>query len=90
MVVHVLCCREGHGFHEGLILGGHNGFVSAVCVLPPDEEFPRGLIVTGSNDHAIHAYTLDSPEPKYRLSGHSGNGRCVCVCVCMFVLRSTI
>ena len=83
MVVHVLCCREGHRFHEGLILGGHNGFVSAVCVLPPDEEFPRGLIVTGSNDHAIHAYTLDSPEPKYRLSGHSGNGRCVCVCVCV-------
>jgi len=69
------CCREGQGFHEGLILGGHNGFVSAVCVLPPDEEFPHGVIVTGSNDHVIHAYTLDSPEPKYRLTGHTGNGR---------------
>jgi len=48
--------------------------VSAVCVLPPDEEFPQGLIITGSNDHVIHAYTLDSPEPKYRLTEHTGNG----------------
>jgi len=79
-VMHLFCCREGQGFREGLILGGHNGFVSAVCVLPPDEEFPNGLIVTGSNDHVIHAYTLDSPEPKYRLTGHTGNGTCVCVC----------
>jgi len=71
----VFCCREGQGFHEGLLLGGHNGFVSAVCVLPPDEECPHGLIMTGSNDNVIHAYTLSSPEPVYKLTGHTGNGR---------------
>lgn len=70
----LLFCREGRQFHEGIIFGGHNGFVSAVCILPPDDEFPHGLIMTGSNDHVIHAYTLDSPEPKYKLTGHSGNG----------------
>jgi len=66
--------REDEGFREGLVLGGHSGFVSAVCVLPPDDEFPNGLIVTGSNDHSINGYTLDSPEPVYRLTGHTDNG----------------
>jgi len=59
--------------------------VSAVCVLPPDEEFPNGLIVTGSNDHVIHAYTLDSPEPKFKLTGHTDNGRSVWVVLLSFL-----
>ena len=32
---------------------GHENFVSCVCVMPPDDKYPHGLILTGSNDHDI-------------------------------------
>jgi phospholipase A-2-activating protein len=38
--------------------------------MPPDDIFPQGVILTGSHDHTILAYTLSSPKPIYKLSGH--------------------
>lgn len=58
---------------EGSILTGHSGFVSAVCCLPPSEQHPTGLIITGSTDNNIHAYDLESPLPVYKLMGHTDN-----------------
>jgi len=69
------CCREDTGFSERLITSGHSNFISAVCVLPPDDKYPDGIIVTGSNDHSILAYTLSSPEPIYKLLGHTETGK---------------
>ena len=54
---------------------GHENFVSCVCVMPPDDKYPHGLILTGSNDHDILAYTLDSPQPVFKLSGHTETGK---------------
>ena len=90
----MLCSDEG-AYREGIVFGGHSSFVSAVCILPPDEEHPNGLIVTGSNDHLIHVYTLESPEPVYRLTGHSDNGMHFACHLqkrfcCMFHLRFTV
>ena len=61
-------------FREGLVLSGHTNFVVAVCMMPPSDTYPQGLIVTGSNDKTILAYTLDSPQPVYKLEGHVGTG----------------
>lgn len=51
-------------------MSGHQNFVSCLCVLPPNEKYAQGLVVTGSNDYKIHAYTLESPLPVYVLTGH--------------------
>ena len=56
-------------------MGGHTNFVSSVCVMPPDDTYPSGIIYTGSNDSTILAFTLDSPQPVAKLTGHSGNGK---------------
>ena len=53
---------------------GHSNFVSSVCVMPPDEMHPQGLIVTGSNDKKILAYTPGISEPVFTLTGHTENG----------------
>ena len=57
-------------------MSGHTNFVSAVCVMPPEDKYPQGLIVTGSNDNNIFAYTLDSPQPVFKLTDHTDTGRC--------------
>ncbi|XP_067931333.1 phospholipase A-2-activating protein-like [Watersipora subatra] len=62
---------DGNGFLEGNLLSGHNGFVAAVCFLPETEEYPEGLIATGSNDKAIRIYSFDSPIPVLKLEGHT-------------------
>jgi phospholipase A-2-activating protein len=43
--------------------------------MPPDETYPQGLILTGSNDSTILAFTLNSPAPIYKLEGHTENGK---------------
>ena len=60
---------------EGAIMRGHSNFISSVCVMPPDAAYEHGLIMTGSTDNTIIAYTPDSPEPVYKLEGHEGNGK---------------
>ena len=54
---------------------GQNHFVSCVCMMPADEEFPQGLVMTGGTDHTIQAFTLTSTEPAFTLAGHTDNGR---------------
>ena len=61
-------------------MSGHSNFVSCVCVTPPSDKFPQGLILTGSLDNSIHAYTLTSPEPVYKLLGHEDTGMDHSVC----------
>ncbi|XP_026569208.1 phospholipase A-2-activating protein isoform X1 [Pseudonaja textilis] len=58
------------GFHEIHCLTGHSNFVSCVCVIPPSDLYPRGLIATGGNDNNICIFTLDKPTPLYVLKGH--------------------
>ncbi|KAK3090943.1 hypothetical protein FSP39_015921 [Pinctada imbricata] len=65
--------ESNEGFTEGLLMRGHNNFISAVCVMPPDTVFEHGLIMTGSNDNTILAYTPESPQPVYKLEGHEAN-----------------
>ena len=55
-------------------MSGHSNFLASVCCLPPDDKYPHGLIFTGSNDSTILAFTLDSPQPVYKLTGHSSTG----------------
>ncbi|ESN99243.1 hypothetical protein HELRODRAFT_67216 [Helobdella robusta] len=58
-------------YREGMSMGGHENFISCVCTLPPDDEYPHGVILTGSNDHTINGYTIDSPAPVFKLTGHT-------------------
>ena len=55
-------------------MSGHGNFVAAVVVMPPDDQHPHGLIFTGSHDNDICAYTLDSPQPQFKLTGHTQAG----------------
>lgn len=63
---------DGKSFTECHCMSGHDNFISSVCTLPPSENYPHGLIVTGGNDSKINAYTLESPMPVYTLKGHTG------------------
>ncbi|KAG8455122.1 hypothetical protein GDO86_001365 [Hymenochirus boettgeri] len=58
------------GFVEMQKMTGHSNFVSSVCILPPTDTYPRGLIATGGNDHNICVFSLDNPKPLYMLKGH--------------------
>ncbi|XP_033096894.1 phospholipase A-2-activating protein-like [Anneissia japonica] len=68
---------EGVSYFEGLCMKGHENFVSCLCVMPPSDKYPTGLIVTGSNDFKINAYTLDSVLPVYTLTGHANTVCCL-------------
>ncbi len=74
-----------------LCFTGHSNFVSCVCVVPPDDKYPQGLILSGSNDNNILAFSLESPEPVFKLSGHSDTGNLVstphvlCGCFLLFL-----
>ncbi|CAL1530460.1 unnamed protein product [Lymnaea stagnalis] len=66
--------NEGdNSFRKELVMKGHKNFVSSICVMPPDDTYPEGLIVTGSIDKNILAYKPGVPEPVYKLTGHEGN-----------------
>ena len=56
-------------------MSGHSNFVNCVCVMPPDEKYPQGLIMTGSTDNNILAFNLESPSPVYKLEGHTKTGK---------------
>nr|XP_034953362.1 phospholipase A-2-activating protein isoform X1 [Zootoca vivipara] len=58
------------GFTEVHCMSGHSNFVSCVCVIPPSELYPRGLIATGGNDNNICIFALDNSAPLYVLKGH--------------------
>ncbi|CAH1243636.1 PLAA [Branchiostoma lanceolatum] len=61
---------DDNSFMEAHVMTGHSKFISSVCLLPPSDDYPHGMVVTGSNDHSIHIYSLESPEPVYKLTGH--------------------
>ncbi|KAL0970343.1 hypothetical protein UPYG_G00240700 [Umbra pygmaea] len=58
------------GFTEMHCMTGHQNFVSCVCVIAPNDTYPRGLIATGGNDHNICVFTMDQPQPLFILKGH--------------------
>lgn len=49
---------------------GHTNFVSSVCVFNPSETYPKGLIVTGSNDNHICLYQTEDVEPMKKFKAH--------------------
>lgn len=59
------------GFTQGQTLTGHSNFVASVCILPPDDNHPQGLICTGSNDSTILLFEPGKLEPVAKLIGHS-------------------
>ncbi|KAF0312844.1 Phospholipase A-2-activating protein [Amphibalanus amphitrite] len=63
---------DGVGFTTTQTLRGHTRYVVSTCVMPPGDEFPDGLILTGSNDGNIHVYSHKSSEPLFKLTGHTG------------------
>jgi phospholipase A-2-activating protein len=56
-------------------LEGQANYVSCACVLPPNSTYPEGVILTGSNDHSIFAFSPVSGEVLYKLTGHTNAGK---------------
>ncbi|KAI2662386.1 Phospholipase A-2-activating protein [Labeo rohita] len=61
---------ENHAFTEMHCMNGHSNFVSCVCIITPNETYPRGLIATGGHDNNICVFSLDRPDPLFTLEGH--------------------
>ncbi|KAM9501785.1 phospholipase A-2-activating protein [Clarias gariepinus] len=61
---------ENRGYTEMHSMNGHTNYVSCVCIIAPNETYPRGLIATGGNDHNICIFSLDRPDPLFTLKGH--------------------
>ncbi|KAF7706443.1 phospholipase A-2-activating protein [Silurus meridionalis] len=61
---------ESRGYTEMHCMNGHTNFVSCVCIIAPNETYPRGLIATGSSDHNICIFSLDRVDPLFTLKGH--------------------
>ncbi|XP_022687137.1 phospholipase A-2-activating protein-like isoform X2 [Varroa jacobsoni] len=59
-------------YSESQCLQGPTGFVSAVCCMPPSDQFPQGLVFVGSHDCNIYCFNLDGNAPLHKLLGHSG------------------
>lgn len=55
-------------------MSGHSNFVSCVCIIGPNDKYPRGLIATGGNDNNICVFSLDQPKPLFTLEGHKNTG----------------
>ena len=73
--VHAWCSHD-NGFTQGQVLQGHSNFVASVCILPPDDKHPQGLIGTGSNDSTILLFEPGQLEPVAKLTGHTNTGVC--------------
>ncbi|KAG9345461.1 hypothetical protein JZ751_008605 [Albula glossodonta] len=61
---------SNRGFTEMHCMNGHTNFVSCVCIIAPNDTYPRGLIATGGNDNNICVFSLDRPDPLFILKGH--------------------
>ncbi|XP_016430986.1 phospholipase A-2-activating protein-like [Sinocyclocheilus rhinocerous] len=61
---------ENQVFTEMHCMNGHSNFVSCVCIIAPNETYPRGLIATGGHDNNICVFSLDRPDPLFTLKGH--------------------
>ena len=64
---------KGMGWSVQVSYEGHSGYVSCIAVMPPNENYPDGLIYTGSNDSMIRAYVPHKSSPDHVLQGHSAN-----------------
>ncbi|XP_059472996.1 phospholipase A-2-activating protein [Neocloeon triangulifer] len=50
---------------------GHTNYVSCVCAMPPNEAYPEGLVLSGSNDHTICAFHPVTEDLLFKLEGHT-------------------
>ncbi|XP_057317757.1 phospholipase A-2-activating protein-like isoform X2 [Hydractinia symbiolongicarpus] len=71
-----LSCRvwspeDSNDFREAHIFHGHTRYVAAVCTMPPTDEHPQGLVITGGHDNLVLVFDLTSLEPIQRLEGHT-------------------
>ncbi|CAO3696066.1 unnamed protein product [Umbelopsis ramanniana] len=58
-------------FQEDRLYSGHTNYVNALAYLPPNEDYPNGLVVSSGAGKVIHVHDVDRPdEPVYTLIGH--------------------
>ncbi|VDD74450.1 unnamed protein product [Mesocestoides corti] len=76
--------------HQGKEYEKHENYVTTVIYAKPTEFFPRGLILTGSNDRLIRAFTDDQPEPIFILHGHTDTGTGATIWAVLFLPTSQL
>jgi WD40 repeat protein len=62
-------------FEQRAVLKDHTNFVIATCYIPPSDQFPDGLIVTGGNDKTICVYSAKQGTYLFTLEGHELTGK---------------
>lgn len=65
--------KDGHGFREDSVIRcPHHVVQHSLCVVPPSDDHPSGLILIGTNEPSVLAYTVAPPhQPVYTLKEHS-------------------
>ena len=63
---------EAKGYSQTNIFCGHTRYVASVCMMPASDAYPQGVVVTGGHDNLILGYDFNSPEPIWKLEGHTG------------------
>lgn len=62
---------DGMGYHQEQCFQGHTNFTSAVAAVEPSDDFPEGLVFTGSSDKIIRAFVPSASHPIAEFKGHS-------------------
>ena len=62
------------GFVSATEYTGHTGYVTSICAVFPDNNWPNGLIITGSRDSTILVYLPNQPTAIKQLTGHTDTG----------------
>ena len=78
---------DSNHYIQALTINEHKKYVNSVVVVYTLEEYPNGLILTGSNDKTIAMHNIESNEFLGSLDEHAGSGMTLSLA---FIVASTI
>ena len=62
-------------FEQRAVLKNHTNYIIATCYIPPNNQFPDGIIATGGNDKKICVYSAKQGTYLFTLEGHEQAGK---------------
>ncbi|CAF1399682.1 unnamed protein product [Adineta steineri] len=64
-------------FEQRAVLSNHTNYIISTCYIPSCDQFPDGLIATGSNDKKICVYSAKQGTYLFSLEGHEQAVSCL-------------
>lgn len=63
--------EDGWGFRERPVVERSSNFVRSLCALLPDKDHPNGVVLIGSSEATIQAYSASTNDLLYTLKDHT-------------------